>query len=208
MPILRGSVSFARFRVERADKGDVKRSITGALKAHVFEPIDRKGEEDRATGFVELENPDGFEFSAGSVFYGERALFGFRVDTIRVSSATLRDELQRWETGFKNENERKPSRAEKSEMKGAIRQKLRNRAPENTKVHDLAWNLKTNQLQIWTSSRKQVEEIVAAMESAFSVKLQPLIPGAVAISEGIDEKLLEPTSALVGGELEVVHGAA
>lgn len=58
MPILRGSVTFARFRVQLPEKGasNVRRFLTNGLSAHAFEPIDRKSDEDRSTGFVELEN--------------------------------------------------------------------------------------------------------------------------------------------------------
>ncbi|MFL5320018.1 MAG: recombination-associated protein RdgC [Myxococcaceae bacterium] len=210
MPILRGSVTFSRFRVERSDKtpSDERRWLARGLQAHAFEPIDRKGDEDRATGFVELEHGDKMEFAVGDLFYGERALFAFRVDVIRVSAATVRDELLRWATAFENEHGRKPARGEKTEAKAGIRQKLRNRATELTKLHDVAWNLKSDQVQIWSSSRKQVDEITAAVESAFSVKLSPLVPGAMALSSGVDEDALQPTAELVGGELEVSHGAA
>ena len=210
MPILRGSVTFARYRVQLPEKGasNVRRFLTNGLSSHAFEEIDRKGDEDRATGFVELENNASVEFSPGTVFYAERALFGFRVDVIRVSAASVREEVARWLVTFEREQSRKPGRTEKAEAKAGIRQKLRNRAPEQTKVHDVAWNLKTDQLQIWASSRKAIEEVSAAVESALGVKLLPLVPGAMAMDKGFDESSLEPTAALVGNEKEVAHGAA
>jgi DNA recombination-dependent growth factor C len=203
MPILRGSVTFARYRLQLPEKGasNVRRFLTAGLSAHAFEPIDRKSDEDRATGFVELENNAATEFSPGTVFYAERALFAFRVDTIRVSAAHVRDEVARWLVTFERENSRKPGRTEKAEAKAGIRQKLRNRAPEQTKVHDVAWNLKSDQLQIWASSRKAIEEVSAAIEAALGVKLLPLVPGAMALDRGLDESALEPTAELVGKEV-------
>lgn len=125
---------------------------------------------------------------------------------IRVSAAHVRDELARWLVAFEREQGRKPGRTEKAEAKAGIRLKLRNRAPEQTKVFDLAWNLKTDQLQIWASSRKAIEEVSAAAEEALGVKLLPMVPGAMALERGLDESSLEPTAALVGKE--VAHGAA
>ncbi|HLL52362.1 MAG TPA: hypothetical protein VK447_02390, partial [Myxococcaceae bacterium] len=70
-----------------------------------------------------------------------------------------------------------------------------------TKVHDLSWNLKTNQLQIWAASRKLIEEIQAVVEAAFEVKLIPLVPSAMAAKAGIEEGALAPTPELVGGDV-------
>jgi recombination associated protein RdgC len=57
--------------------------------------------------------------------------------------------------------------------------------------------MKTQQLQVWAGSRKSVEEIVAALESALSLKLVPRVPGAM-LKNDIDEKLLGPTAELLG----------
>lgn len=216
MPVLRGAVTFSRFLVEPAEgaAADLKRSLSRALKARAFAPIDRRSEEERAVGFVELENHDASEFSAGSLFYGEYALFSYRIDAIKIPGPVLRAELDRWATAFEKEKGRPPSRGEKAESKGSLRQMLRNRAVPITKVHDVSWNLKSQQLQIWAASRKAVDEVLNALETAFKVKLIPLIPAAAAARMGIEESALGPTAELIGMELaaelpvEVSHGEA
>jgi DNA recombination-dependent growth factor C len=216
MPVLRGAVTFSRFLVEPAEgaAADLKRSLSRALKARAFAPIDRRSEEERAAGFVELENHDASEFSAGSLFYGEYALFSYRIDAIKIPSPVLRAELDRWATAFEKEKGRAPSRSEKAESKGSLRQMLRNRAVPITKVHDVSWNLKSQQLQIWAASRKAVDEVLNALETAFKVKLIPLIPASAAARMGIEESALGPTAELIGLELsaelpvEVSHGEA
>ncbi len=209
MPILRGTVSFSRYRVEQDKKraADVRRWFVKALQSQVFEPIDRKGDEDRAAGFAELEDPEATSFSTGSLFFGERALFTWRVDTLRVNAAQLREELARWEQNFVKENDRKPAKSERSKTRAELRSMLRGKARPVTKTHDLAWNLKTNQLQIWSSSRKVVDEVLGAVETAFEVKLIPLVPGALAANSGVSEDKLLPTASLVGPTLEVAHVA-
>jgi len=216
MPVLRGAVTFSRFLVEPAEGAatDLKRSLSRALKARAFAPIDRRSEEERAAGFVELESPDSTEFSAGTLFYGEYALFGYRIDTIKVPGPVLRAEVDKWAAAFEKEKGRPPSRGEKSENRSSVRQVLRNRAVPITKVHDVSWNLKSQQLQIWAASRKAVEEVLNGVETAFKVKLVPLIPSAAAARMGIDESTLGPTAELIGVELaaelpvEVSHGEA
>lgn len=202
MPILRGAVTFARFRVEHRDRppADVRRWLLKGLKSQAFEPLDKKGDEDRACGFVELENHDAIDFHVGQLFYGERALFAWRVDQLKVPANQVRDELERWMRAFEQREGRKPARSEKSEQRGAIRHQLRVRALPLMRLHDLSWNLKTQKLQVWSASRKVVDEVVAAVESAFEVRLIAASPGALATHEGVAENALSPTPSLVGGD--------
>jgi recombination associated protein RdgC len=77
-----------------------------------------------------------------------------------------------------------------------------------SRTYDVSWNLDSGQLQIWAGSRKAVDEVEAAIEQAFKVKLVPLVPVAVAAALGISEKSLAPTPALSlpDARAEVTHG--
>lgn len=219
MPVLSGAVTFSRFRAEPAGNApsDTKRWLAKGLKSGAFEPIDlKKTEDERAVGFVELENHDSTDFSTGSVLHGEYALFGFRVDTVKIPAAVLKAELDKWATAFEKQNGRAPTRGEKAENRASIRHMLRQRAVPTTKVHDVSWNLKTSQVQLWAASRKTVEELLVALETAFEVKLQALVPATLAASAGIKDDALLPTPELIGMEIskgempssEVTHGEA
>ncbi len=201
MPVLRGSVSFARFRAEAPAAFDPKRSLTRGLRARAFEPINPKDEEDRAAGFVELENSDATEFDKASVLQGDHALFSWRVDQLKVPAAALRTELERWVLKFEQENGRLPNRSEKAENKASLRHLLRARATPQTRVHDLSWNLDSGELQVWATSRKLIDEVEEALAAAFKLKLILQVPAALAIRAGIDEAALGPTPELIGGEL-------
>jgi DNA recombination-dependent growth factor C len=198
MPIMRGAVTFSRFRVEPvgARPKDEKAWITKGLRTRAFEPIDRKGQDDRAAGFVELEDRDATEFAVGNLFRGEYALFAFRLDRIKVPSAAVRAELEKWERAFAGENGRPPGRREKAEMRGQIQHELRARATPNSKVFDVSWNLEANQLQIWAATRKVVEEIHALLEQSFQITLVGAVPTALAQRHGIDDAKLGPTPEL------------
>lgn len=214
MPVLHGAVTFARFEV-RAEQFDPKRSLPKGLKAHAFEPIDRKrgADQDRAAGFVELEDPDGVEFATSNLYAGQHARFAYRVDQLKIPSAALKSELAAWVAEFEGENARKPSRQEKARQRDAIRDTLRSAAVPTTKTFDVSWELTANRLKIWATSRKIVEEIQAAIEQAFGVKLEPLVPVVLAGRLGVDDAALAPTAALLGVELkgqeeEAIRGAA
>lgn len=208
MPIQKGSVTFSRYRVEGDPKApsEIRRWLVKGLKSSAFEPIDRKGDDDRAAGFVELEDADQAEFASSALFYGERALFAWRVDTLKVPASALKTELDKWLAAFEKENGRKPTRGEKTEQKAQLRHTMRSRATPVSKTHDVSWNLKSGELQLWTSSRKIAEEIALALESSLDLKLTPVSPGGKAIARGIPDAQVAPTAALLG--VEVAHGEA
>ncbi|QAT86232.1 Recombination-associated protein RdgC [Corallococcus coralloides] len=216
MPVLRGAVTFSRFRTEPAKDApsDVKRWMTKGLKSHAFEPIDRRSEEERAAGFVELENPESSEFATGNLFYGEYALFSFRIDTLKVPASMMKSELDKWAAAFGKENGRPPARAEKNKQRAELKQLLRQRAVPRTSTLDVTWNLKTHTVQVWAASRKTVDEICVALEGALAVKVIGITPASMAQRAGIDEKALGPTAELIGMDLpatasvEDTHGEA
>lgn len=208
MPILQGTITFARFRVELPKGFDARRAVPKGLRTRAFEPIDVKHDDDRAVGFVELENADATAFEVGNLFYGEHALFAFRVDTLRVPSKALKTELERWQVLFEKENNRKPGRAEKAEAKENFKHMLRKRTAPSTKVSDVSWNLKTGRLEVFATSRKLVEEIQAAIQTAAGVTLFPMVPAEHARHAGIPDEALGPTPALIGAELDLTKKVA
>ncbi len=210
MPVLRGSVTFARYRSETGKRPqDTRRWLARGLDRGAFEPLDpKRGEDDRSAGFVALEDPDATDFSSGVLEAG-RALFAWRVDTIQVKAAAVRAELDRWTAAFGNEHRRPPTRGEKAGAKDEIRHRLRQRQAPTTRVFDVSWSLDGGELQIWAASRKVVDEVAAAIEAAFEVKLAPLSVGAQAVRAGIAESALAPTASLLGlSREEVTRGEA
>jgi recombination associated protein RdgC len=209
MPILSGNVTFARFRVEPAESfpTDVRRWLSRGLRARAFEPIDKRTEEERAVGFVELEDHESTEFSPGGLFHGEYALVAWRIDTLKVRAAVLKAELAQWAEGFEKEQGRAPTKGEKSERRSALRQAMRTQAVPVTKVYDVSWNLKAQQLQLWAGSRKVVDEMVLAMESCFRIRLHAQVPSVMARRQGVADAALGPTPELLGIELSVKEAA-
>jgi DNA recombination-dependent growth factor C len=194
MPIRRGTVSFARFRLDGAGPKDARRWLSTALKAGAFEPIDVKGEEERTAGFVELENAARTDFGPGDVFFGTQALFAWRVDRLRIPGPQVRAELLKWAQAFEAKNGRAPGRRERSEQKDVVRRALRSKVDPVTKTFDVSIDLKAKELFVWATSRTVVEEVHAALEARLEVKLIAMVPGAAMTPSQLDALL--PTPAL------------
>jgi len=211
MPVLRGAVTFARFRTGRAGppRADARRWLVQGLRKKAFAPLDLQlAEEDRTAGFVELERTDATEFGP-DLFQGEYALFAYRIDAVRVPAAAVRRELDPWAAAFQSEKRRPPTRRERAERREAVRQALRQRVAPTTRVHDVSWRLKAGEVSVWAASRKAVDEVAAALEEALGVELHPVAPGAVAKLGGVADDALSPTPALVGvGAREVAREQA
>ena len=210
MPIQSGAVTFARFRSEPAGaRPDAKRWLLRGLRKKAFEPLEaRKPEDDRAAGFVELEDHDATGFEAG-LFQGEHALFAWRIDRLEVPAKAVKAEVDRWAAAFTAEQGRPPGRREKAGRKEEVRQLLRQRAEPSSKVIDVSWNLETGEVAVWATSRKVVDEISTAMEEVFAVSLHAVSVGATATRSKLPEAALGPTAALVGlGGQEVSRGQA
>jgi len=210
MPILRGSVTFARFRSEAGKlPRDTRRWLARGLARGAFEPIDvQRGEEDRAAGFAALESADAKDLSAGVLERG-RALFAWRVDTLRVKAADVRAELERWGAAFEDEHGRPPTRGERKGARDQIRHGLRAKQAPTTRLFDVSWSLETGELQLWASSRKVIDEASAAIEQAFEVKLAPCSVSARAVGADVPERALQPTAELLGlSKEEVLRGEA
>lgn len=203
MPIRKGSISCSRFRIQGNAPKDLRRWVTKTLTARAFEPIDAKGDEDRAAGFVELEDNAATAFLPGALFESGYALFAWRVEKIRIPSAALRGELSSWAQKFEAKNGRAPGRREKTEQKDALRKTLRAKTEPSVKVFEVSWQLTNGEIVVWGTSRGIVEEIQAALEEKLEVRLVPRVPASFMPPNRLDA--LAPTPELFGLELSEVR---
>jgi DNA recombination-dependent growth factor C len=194
MPILRGALTFARFRVRSTQERpkDVKRWLSKGLRARAFEPIERGSEEDRSAGFVELENEDSTELSPSSFLFGEYVLVSYRVDRLRVPASALKAELEAWTREFTKDKGRPPRKPERAEQRETVMKRLRSRALPVRRTHDVSWSLKTDCLEIWALPKGLVDEIVDCLSATFDLELTPIRPST--LMEGD----LTPTPELFG----------
>ena len=196
MPIRRGSVNLARFRLEGDVPKDVKRWLQKGLGKAAFEAIDPKGEDERTAGFVELDQNASTEFSAGALFHGMHALFAWRVDRLKVPTNQIRAGLLQWSQAFEQKNKRAPGRRERAEQKESIKKALRSKQDPVTKVFELSVDLTSKDVFVWATSRTVVDEAQAALESALEVKLIPRVPAAFLPVGALDA--MTPSKELFG----------
>lgn len=196
MPIRRGSVNLARFRLDGELPKDVKRWLQRGLGKAAFEPIDPKSEDERTAGFVELEAADRTEFSAGALFHGMHALFSYRVDKLKVPANAIRAGMLQWGQAFEQKNGRPPGRREKTEQKDTLKKALRSKQAPVTKLFEVSVDLTSKDVFVWATSRTIVDEVQGSLEANLEVKLVPRVPAAFLSPSQVDA--LTPTKDLFG----------
>ena len=203
MPVLKGAVTFARFRAERTkeEPKDLRRSLANVLRKSAFEPLDPAGDEDRSAGWVELEDTEATELSPGRFLYGDFLMVSWRVDTLRVPAPRLKAELDQWSRVHEAQHGEAPKRTAKKAQKELILKKLRRQAFPSTRTYDVTWNLESNVIFVWSSARKIVDEIAVALEEGFGLRLHAQSPGALVERSGIVEDNIEPTPELFGQDV-------
>lgn len=194
MPVRRGSVTFSRFKVSGRRPKDERRWLLGALRTRCFTPVDPQGDEERSAGFVELVDDRRTAFAVGDVFLGQHAVWGFRVERLKVPAAKVRAGLVEWAQRFEAESGRPPSRRERTEQKEVLRRALRAKVEPSVKVFDLSWELRGGDLLVWAAARTVVDEIVGILEDELELRLTPRGPASFATQAVLDG--LEPTISL------------
>jgi recombination associated protein RdgC len=199
MPVLRGALTFARFHAEPIGERpkDQKRWLARGLRDRAFKPLDRSSEEDRSAGWVELEQNDSTELAPSSFLYGEYVLVSYRIDKLRVPASALKAELEAWAREYTKAKGRPPKKPERAEHREMVHKKLRARALPQSRVFDVSWSQKSDQIQIWASARSVVEEIKECLESVFELELTAQTPSAFAAAYAPKQGAIEPTADLI-----------
>ena len=192
MPIRRGGVNLARFRLEGDVPKDVKKWLQKGLTKAAFEAIDPKSDDERAAGFVELELSDRTEFATGNLFHGMHALFSWRVDRLKVPTNAIRAGMLQWGQAFETKNGRPAGRRERAEQKDVLKKALRAKQDPVSKTFEISIDLTSRDVFVWATSRTVVEEAQASLESTLEVKLIPRVPAAFVAAGVIDSLIPTP----------------
>ncbi len=213
MPILQGAVTFARFSAAESKQRpkDLRRSLARDLRGESFQPLDTLGEQERATGWVELYDHESVELPPARFLFGPHLMVTYRVDQRRVPAALVKRTLDDWAKDYAQRQGRPPKRTERTEQKELIIKGLRKQAFVTTKTFDVSWNLDTNEVLVWSSARKTIDEIQVALEETFDLQLTTRSPGRLAEASNASPVVLAPTIDLFGVDFapqEGNHGEA
>ena len=189
MPLLTGAMGCRRFTVLNAPEAPPRDAWLEALAEHCFRepPSAARGGEN--LGWVSLHNLCITEFTLNDCFYNQYFCWSLRIDNKRIPGKLLKALLdlrtRDWmaETG----RERVPATV-KAEMREQLELELFPRQLPSVTVHDLAWDLTTHVVRLFSNSNKVSEIFRILFSQTFGLETRSIGPVDLAVGHRLGEQ--------------------
>lgn len=180
MGVYAKSLSFTRYFVRGETPADFFSWVDERLQAFLFREIDDTTDE-KAWGWVELDNLLQTTFGGGQAHKGEYLAFSLRVDTRKVPAAVLRKHYLLGErTLLEQQKFRRLSRNQKLELKKTVLQGLLRRQMPQPSLFDVVWHPGRQRLWLFATSPKIREIFETLFRETFEMDLYLLFPYTLA----------------------------
>jgi len=177
MSLCKGAISLTRFEATDVESRD---AIYTGIGAHTFTPGPPRSEP--RIGFTHLGN--GF-MDPVDYFYGDWVAVSVRVDQHKVCKQRLEAELQREVKAWCEQHQVDSCpRVTRKTIREAIEERLLLVTPPTTRVHQVAWCLRTNIVLLDTHAQGVTELVMNLWRKAFGVALTHWT-----LTRGLDEEL-------------------
>ncbi|MGE5790094.1 MAG: recombination-associated protein RdgC [Syntrophaceae bacterium] len=206
MGLLKGSLTFSRYRVKGDVPAEFRPFFDKQIKKYAFQELTTSAE-DQAFGWTSLENPldtrfEGARYSAGDFFY-----FALRVDKKSIPPALLRLKcLEEERKSLKDSGKKRLFREQTKEIKERVYLHLLTRAYPVPSFYDVLWAPSGGWLLAGSHADKVFEIFEDLFKISFNLRLAPCLPWD---PDALDAKTAAAVAALQGGHfLEPGRGAA
>jgi hypothetical protein len=206
MGLLKGSLTFSRYRVTGELPADFRAFFDRQVKKYAFQELTASVEE-QAFGWTSLENPldaafEGSHYNVGDFFY-----FALRIDKKSVPPALLRLKcLEEERRSLKASGKKRIFREQTKEIKERVYLHLLTRAYPIPSLYDILWSPTSGWLLLGSHSDKVFEIFDDFFKVSFNMRFAPCLPWD---PERLDKKTAEAIAALEGGFLlDAGRGAA
>ena len=196
MGLLKGSLSFSRYRVMGEAPEEFRPFFDRQIKKYAFRELTASAEE-QAFGWTCLENPldthfEGAKYSAGDFFY-----FALRVDRKSIPPALLRLKcLEEERKALKDSGKKRLFREQTREIRERVYLHLLARAYPVPSLYDVLWAPSGGWLLVGSHADKVFEIFEDLFKITFNAKFTPFLPWD---AEQLDRKTAATVAALEGG---------
>ena len=187
MGLLKGTLTFSRYRLPGKRPGQFQGDIGGQLKKYAFQEMSSATEE-KSLGWTSLENILDTKFSYGNYAWGAYLAFSFRVDRRTIAPALLKVKLLEAERKYLD-GSGKPalSKGQREEIKERVRLDLLKHTPFVPSFYDVCWSPADNWLIFSSLAQKIAEDFEKLFQRTFDLSLTPFVPW--------DPRYLDPKTA-------------
>ena len=176
MGLLKGSLTFSRFRPQEPLPGNFQEFIRRQIKRFAFRELSM-GSEEQSSGWTSLENPLDNQFEYANYAVGDYLIFSFRLDRKKVPPSLMKIKYLEAEKKALGAKAKKfLSRGEKEELKERIHLELLGKTYPVPSFFDVCWSLSGGWVIFGSLSPKATEEFEKLFKKSFNLTLSPLLP--------------------------------
>lgn len=188
MGIYAKSLSCTRYFVRGEAPPDFLTWADERMQSFLFRDIDDTTDE-KAWGWVELDNLLQTSFDGGRAHKGEYLAFSLRIDTRKVPAAVFRKHFLLAEQTVRQQQKfRRLSRQQKLELKKTVMADLLRRQMPQPALFDLVWHPTQQRLWLFATSPKVREIFETLFRETFEMDIYLLFPYTLA------QDVLEPAA--------------
>ena len=189
MGLLKGSVTFSRYRIVGTLPDRFPEFFNERLRRYAFQTVWRTTDE-KAAGWTSVENGLDTDFPYASYAQGRYMLFSLRIDRKSVAPSLLRLRILEAERKQLAESgQKKLYREQREAIRESVRLELLGKTLPVPSFHEICWSVPDNVLTFCCLSDKVVGDLQELFRESFSLCLAPYVPwdveGAVANPRGV-----------------------
>jgi recombination associated protein RdgC len=185
MSALSGSLTYSRFFVDTKPPKDFRERYMRAIRHRVIQPLTSQDEDLTRTGFCAIAEPFELELNPTNVIYENFINLGVRTDRWVFPSSLIKARVREAEAVYlEKKGRQRLSRHEKTELKLAVQQKLKQKLTPQIRAVDLSWSLDEQLVRYFTHSAKSIANMLELFEKTFHIKLVPEAPYTLAALSG------------------------
>jgi hypothetical protein len=176
MGLLKGSVTFSRYRIVGALPDHFPEFFNEKIKRYAFQTVWRTTDE-KAAGWTSVENGLDTDFPYASYAQGRYMLFSLRIDRKSVAPSLLRLRILEAERKQLAESgQKKLYREQREAIRESVRIELLGKTLPVPSFHEICWSVPDNILTFCCLSDKVAGELQELFRESFSLGLAPYAP--------------------------------
>jgi len=176
MGLMKGTLTFSRYRPQESLPGNFREFIHRQLRRFAFRELSM-GSEELSSGWTSLENPLDTQFEYANYAVGDYLTFSFRLDRKKVPPSLMKIkylEAEKKALGVKTK--KFLSKGEKEEIKERIRLELLSKTYPVPSFFDVCWSPSGGWVIFGSLAPKATEEFEKLFKKSFNLTLSPLVP--------------------------------
>lgn len=204
MPLLSGSMSYARFFVQGALPENFREKFLEALALRAMRPLDADEDVEERSGWCAVGDPYALSLTHDRVFYNNFINLGFRTDRWAIPASVLKTQLREAETAYLAQKGRERlQKREREELKQLVVRKLRREFPPAVRVTDFSWSLEEQLVRFYSHSARSVAAMADLFAQTFGLELIVEAPYTLAARLGLDDAQEEAWKTLAPIDLSL-----